>query len=791
MSTKGKKVRGKLLVPLLIIMASVFGKDPAATPRCALVLSGGGARGFAQIGVLKALETAGIRPDLIVATSIGAIIGAMYASGYSADSIASLTRTVAWDEIFSNSSRRKTLFVSQKNEPNNALFELRFDYDFKPILPNALSHGQAIYDCLSPLLTAPQFRAGSDFDRLEIPLRIIATDLISGEKVVFSKGNIVTAIRASCALPLAFSPVPVGNTLLIDGGVKANIPVQTARSLGARTVIAVDVTSPLWKKRELANPVRLVDQIVAISTASDEEQEKKSADFVIRPELGNLRNNDFSTIDSLIGLGYAATLPHCPDLRSLLLSRDSSENGATSGTPYPLQPILLESDPASAGGAEHKSPTIMKNDFSQMKDPIISSIDFKGNRRTLSKVLTKSSGLKVGDTLSPSNLKNSLSSLYATDLFENVNIDIDSNGLSTIVVEEKKFWRLRTGLRFDDFHYGEGYVEPAYENCFGQGVIALLHLQYGLRREKYSLELEGNHLSSRNIANNLGVQLYSSKEKIMEAETTIVDSVRLVSTTSLTAQSLRKSGLNLSVGTQLGRYTLVSAGIRLERFRVQQSETEILGDILGMQLKKTLSYYSLKLTMDSMDEYPYPNSGLKLYLSAGGANKALGGRYTFYEWTGSIGRYFTFMERHTIFPRLSFSWASSTLPEIERAYLGGAVPEERYQEHSLYNYVPFSGLPPRAMTGDRFGIAHMEYRCEVKKNLFAHVMTDWGTAWYCSDHDYRELMKEAPIGIGVGVSYLTLVGPIRFLFGRLVRNHGHAFSRKTLESFYFSAGYDF
>jgi outer membrane protein assembly factor BamA len=379
------------------------------------------------------------------------------------------------------------------------------------------------------------------------------------------------------------------------------------------------------------------------------------------------------------------------------------------------------------------------------------------------------------------------------DLFENVNIDIDTSGTGRIMVEEKKFWRLRTGLRFDEFHLGEGYVEPAYENCFGLGIVALLHLQYGLRREKYTLDVIGNHLSSRNIANNIQLQLYSSKEKIqeiVEIDTVLSDTTSSIETTSLRLHTLRKTGLNFYIGTQLGRFTMLSLGMRLERFRILQRDTDILGDIFGLSFKNTLPYFSLKLTMDSMDKYPFPTSGLRQYFSIGGANSAFGGKYSFIKCTGSIGRYFSFFKNHTIFPQFSFSWANDVLPEVERAYIGGAIPEERYQELSVYNYIPFFGLPPRAMIGDMFGISHIEYRCEIKKNLFLYLLFDWGTTWDKDTENYGRLIEDAPLGIGIGLAYNSIIGPIRFSYGQLLKNSERYLSEGS-EFFYFSAGHDF
>ena len=302
-----------------ILFLPRFSHSSPLKPRFALVLSGGGARGLAQIGVLQALEDAGLKPDLVVGTSMGAIIGSLYAAGYSPHYIESLAASIDWDNIFSNKVNRKKRLVSQKAEPGNYLFELRFDYDFKPILPSSISYGQSFYDLLVPKLAYAQFLAKSNFDSLHIPLRIVATNLLSGQKVVFSKGNLVSAIRASCSVPLAFSPVTIDSQLLIDGGLATNIPVGCARDEMADVVLAVDVTSPLWKKSDLENPVKLVDQIISIGIARQKSLEKSKADVMIVPDLEKFNNTDFHSIDSLIRLGYIATQNKVNDIRECLL----------------------------------------------------------------------------------------------------------------------------------------------------------------------------------------------------------------------------------------------------------------------------------------------------------------------------------------------------------------------------------------------------------------------------------------------------------------------------------------
>lgn len=771
------------LVAIALLLVS-FPSVQAKTPQCALVLSGGGARGLAQIGVLIALEEHHIKPDLIVATSMGALVGGLYAAGYSADSIASLARSVNWSSVFRNRTERKLLFVNQKTEPSNTLFELRFNNQFQPMLPNAFSYGQLFYTLLAPLLVQQQYQSGADFDRLPIRLRIIATNVLNGEKVVFSQGNICNAIRASCSVPLSFSPVEIDSMLLIDGGITANIPVETARQMHANHVIAINVTSPLWKREDLNNPVKFVDQIISISVSKRKSTEVNHADLVITPNLDGFKKTDFASIDSLIERGYAAMLPYCDSL-SLLLNHPETST---------ITPVESSSDTIQIARRQLLTAPQQVHDTTSSTPshilPRTNRIAIIGNKKTDGGFITLASGLNRDDSISAEVVKKAITALHVTNLFENVNIDLDATATTRIMVEEKPFWRLRMGLRYDTFHLGEGFLEPAYENLFGKGILALLHLQYGLRRERNTFELQGNYLFSPNIANNFIFQIYTSKEKTLESNPPVLDSVSSIESVSLQENTLRKTGMKFYIGTQLGHYTLISAGVRLERFKVQQSESDFLGDALGINYRKTLPFFSIHLIMDSMDKHPFPTNGTKMFFSFGGANRTFGGHYSFFKTTGSIGRYFSIFTNHMLYPELSFSWASSKLPEVERVYLGGALSEERYQDVSIYNYVPFSSLPPRTTIGDMFGICHLEYRLTLKKNLYLQLLLDWGTVWNIEDRDYQQIMAGAPVGFGTRIAYDAPFGPIRLAYGHVLKKSDQ-FSTNSTGIFYFSIGHDF
>lgn len=727
-------------------------------PRFGLVLSGGGAKGLAQIGVLKALDEAGLKPDLIVGTSMGALVGTLYAAGFSPQSIDSLVKTVQWSEIYSDIINRRKLFVSQKTEPRNHLFEFRFDHNFKPSLLSQ-SYGQQFYDLLIPKLAYAQLCTNGNFDSLLIPVRIIATDLLTGAKVVFSKGNLVTAIRASCSIPIVFSPVQSDSFLLIDGGLSSNIPIQTALDENADFIVAVDVTAPLWGKDDLDNPLRLVDQIIAIGISHQKNQERRLADILIYPDLDWFSNTDFDNIDTLVSAGYHATMQKMEQIRACVANQISSK-------PDKWQKLIATNT------------------------AIIKEIVIQGNKNTSNRLIRTAAVLKAGDTVTTELLQKSLSSLYATELFESINLEIDKRGSLKIAVTEKHHWRTRIGLRFDEFHLGEGFIQPAYENLFGLGINTDLHIQMGMRREKYALEFKGNQLFTSNFSNTINLQFYSSRERTIQREIHKSTDMFSIDTIKLQEKTLRKSGICGLLGTQIGKWSHLCAGIRIERFKVQQSEQSAIKDLLGLQFNQTHPYFVIKLIIDTIDKFPFPTSGIKHYFTAGVTGK----KESSININSSIGRYFTFASRHTFFPQLRFCWANNSLSEIEQVSLGGAIHEERFNDISVFNNIPFTGLPPLAFPGDILGLCHLDYRVEIQKHFYAQLLADWGYTWQVEDFNYRSALssftQNALLGLGVALSCETRLGPIRFGYGQLL-NDLKKIEVESKPQFYFSAGHDF
>lgn len=300
----------------------ILWQRPLDRPRVGLVLTGGGARGVSQIGVLKAFVRHNIPVDFIAATSMGAIVGGLYAAGYSPAELESLADTTNWDEVLSLTEeiKRTDLFMDQKLVDDRSFIAVRFE-GLAPVLPSAFASGQRLTDFLSDKILQALYHPFPDFDHLKIPFRAVATDLISGHRVVMRDGSLAEALRASATVPLLFTPIERDGMRLVDGGLVANVPVDVARSANCDIVIAVNTTSGLRTADEMKAPWQTADQIMGIMMERVNERDLGSADYVVTPDIGRHSGSSFHGLDSLIRLGDAAAERCMPEILRLLKTR--------------------------------------------------------------------------------------------------------------------------------------------------------------------------------------------------------------------------------------------------------------------------------------------------------------------------------------------------------------------------------------------------------------------------------------------------------------------------------------
>ena len=290
-----------------------------ARPRVGLVLSGGGARGLAHVGVLKALEQQRVPVDLVVGTSMGAIIGGLYASGMSAAQIERELALVRWDEVFAARVGRRDLSQRRKEQDYELSAALEFGLrDGALRLPQAAVSGTGL-EALLRRYTLPVRHARS-FDALPLPFRAVATDMETGAPVVLADGDLAQALRSSMSVPGVFAPIERDGRILGDGGLVDNLPVALARRLGAEVVIAVNVGTPVGGRETLDSVVGLTAQMINILTEQNVQRslaQLRPGDVLIRPELGRLGSGDFDKVAEFMALGHAAAQAAAPALAAL------------------------------------------------------------------------------------------------------------------------------------------------------------------------------------------------------------------------------------------------------------------------------------------------------------------------------------------------------------------------------------------------------------------------------------------------------------------------------------------
>lgn len=292
---------------------------PAARrPKVCLVLSGGGARGAAHIGVLKVLEELRVPVDCVVGTSMGAIVGAAYASGRSPADIETIVREADWDALLSDSPPRaeRSVYAKELERARVGSTELGVRRTGL-VLPQGFLVGHQLHFFLQRIVAQARVER---FDDLPIPYRAIATDFESGGMVVMDRGDLTTALRASMSVPGAFAPVERDGRLLVDGGLVRNLPIDVARSLGADAVIAVNLGTPLLKRAELTSLVSAAEQTLNILTEQNVQVSIAQVgpnDVLVTPDLGTLGAGDFKLSMTAVPAGEQAARAVAPQLESL------------------------------------------------------------------------------------------------------------------------------------------------------------------------------------------------------------------------------------------------------------------------------------------------------------------------------------------------------------------------------------------------------------------------------------------------------------------------------------------
>jgi NTE family protein len=552
--------------------------DPnlATSPRVGLVLGGGGARGAAHIGVLKELERMRIPIHAIVGTSMGAIIGGLYASGMTPEELEEMVKSLDWADAFNDRPARQN--KSFRHKQDDAQYPIQFELGVKEDglhLPRGLIQGQKLQLILSERLLPVS--GIDDFDELPTPFRAVASDIATGDEYVIEKGDLAVAIRASMSAPGVFAPVDFDGRTLVDGGLVGNVPVDVARQLGVDVIIAVDVEFPLYEPEELRSALAITEQMLTILIRKETQrrlEELCPQDILIRPELGTFGSSNFGQIMETIQPGIDAANNQSDSLQHLSVSEDAYREFLATRTREGYTPLTI--------------------------DLVTVSDDTNLSRRVLeARVQTK-----AGDTVDPARLAEDASRLYGLNSYEQVSYAVVTTGEETKVEfsARSKSW----GPNFLQFGLG---VEDDFEGSTAFNLSARLTMteinsrgaewrndvQVGtdpaLRSEFYQpLSFDSRYFVSPRIdLEQTNINAFAGEEKIARYR-------------------ISEGSFGIDAGREIGRW----GEFRVGAFRGTGNARVKVGDPSLVNFDFETGGWFTRFSVDTLDDAQIPKQGTRL-----------------------------------------------------------------------------------------------------------------------------------------------------------------------------------
>ncbi|WP_207937829.1 patatin-like phospholipase family protein [Pseudomonas sp. 51_B] len=592
----------RLLLCLLLTATAltVWAAEPAH-PKIGLVLSGGAARGLAHIGVLKALEEQGVRIDAIAGTSMGAVVGGLYASGYSVQELETLATTLDWQQALSDAPPRRDVPFRRKQDDRDFLVKqkLSFRDDGSLGLPLGVIQGQNLALLLeSKLAHTADTR---DFDKLPIPFRAVATDIASGEKVVFRRGHLPQVIRASMSIPAVFAPVELEGRLLVDGGMVDNIPLDVAREMGVDLAIVVDIGTPLRDRKQLATVVDVLNQSITLMTRRNSEEQLANLhrdDILIQPQLAAFGVTDFGRAQDMIDAGYRATR---------LLGTRLAE---------------LRQPDGDANLAVARS--------SSQRTPLITAIRIENDSKVSDDVIRYYIRQPLGEPLALDRLQTDMGTLYGLDYFDRVQYRVVHKGQDNILVINARGKRggtdyLRLGLNLSDdlrgdsaFNLGASYRMNGINRL---GAEWLTRAQIGEQQELYSEFYQPLDVGSRYF---VAPYLDLGSQNI---EATLDND-------PIAEYRLERYGFGLNLGRQIG----TSGEVRLGLGKAWGKADVRVGEQDLPSVSFNEGFYELKYSFDTLDNVYFPHSGEDISLTLRKYDKSLDSDYDYRQWLLNVDK---------------------------------------------------------------------------------------------------------------------------------------------------------
>ena len=798
-----KGIRWMMTFTLLMLLGS--GVWAQERPKVGLVLSGGGAKGLAEIATLKLLEELGIPVDCIAGTSMGGIVGGLHAVGYSGWDLEHLVLATDWNETLTDRPPRNYKPYFEKKEDGK--FQLEFGFENREIwMPRGLIMGRKVSLLFSSLIFP--YAGVMEFDDLPIPFRCVAVDLLTGREVVLKKGSLAKAIRATMAIPSVFTPVEWEDYLLIDGGYANNLPVDVAREMGADIIIAVDVGRPLMEKDKIRSALDVLQQSIAMLGLDKWRENSQKADIVIRPDLSGYSAVDFYDMDRLLRImeiGEQAAEKARPklielrdrlqldsrreetskltDFRGMRISR-ISVTCRDSDVPEEIKNRLQDIISAEYGSNKvRKSIAEIKYDFDldeivfevvktgpdtvglnlrvkEQQLPFITEIEISGNRKLSTKFIFRLLGLNTGEELDTEFLNHKVMEMYGLGYFEEIEYEIRPLGNNNIKlffrIKELPERKIRVGLRYDDEHKLVAVVGSSITNIPVTGLRIESAFQFaGLNQMDLRIFYPSRtmnlpvypflDLSYKDISRNL----YGG------------DGTRIV------RYNDRSGSAALGVGLLFTRW--LNSEISYEQEYMNLRPTIMATDLdLFPRRKDHLKKIHTEFTIDTLDDKLIPHNGLWLRAEFEGSFSRLNSDINYNRKSLAADFYTTFSGRHTIRFYGYWGFGSKGLPV--------------YKYHNQGNPLSFVGMHYNQLFGNRLSLLRFDYRFALKSYLHLKFMANITLDFECRlpERTYRpDNLK----GAGVGLMFSSPFGPLELTFSRGNKNFTQPGKGRSLITF--------
>ncbi|MDP8205511.1 MAG: patatin-like phospholipase family protein [Candidatus Electryonea clarkiae] len=740
-------------------------------PCVGLALSGGGARGLAAIGMLQVFEEENIPVDLVIGSSMGAVIAGLYGVGYSPEELENITENVDWGDLFSDSPRRRNLFLAQKENANQELLTIRFK-GLSPYIPDAFVTGETLFlRVLELILRSPSGAVFGSFDDITVPVGLVATDLLTAQKVVMRDGDLPLSIRATMAIPIVFRPLRYDGKLLVDGGAIENIPVRAAQDAGADIVVAFDCSSPRVPDLDPDSPWEIANQVTTLMTMSNDSISRAMADLVVSPNLDEIAQTDFDNTKAIIQAGRDAAEIALPKIRTIIgeispvpdrthwinnivigalpVTRREEisiitglKQGKWSNREINrgLGKLLRHLHEIGYGAAKINTVTIEDSTLLIAIDPgVVREIRIEGVPVLRQGMVMREVRVKMGQPFNNKELLKTITQLHATGRYTVVYSYLkqhpDDGVILTLLLEEAPFPMLGVGMGFDSERQARYFAELTIKSgLLREGEELTLRGKYGIRDKEYDIKLRADRLASTYLGWRIKGAYQEREQDIFQSESD--GNIQRVADVY---------NVNAELITLFNIYTWgeLSAGIKSEWVKHHISEVWN-----SMNLNATV----LEAMLDTEDKKPFPNSGTRI-----------GIRYESYIDYLLSDRAFNTVEFEaelvqTVLPRnvARIAWKSGvadlTTPASHRFRLGGI--------NNFPSFPPDRFMALRRMTGT------FEWRYDLISRYVAeaYLIGRYDLAAFSDAESWRPKTEDLIHSYSAGFALDTFLGPMEIWY---------------------------